>query len=1207
MSVITTCYNFNDPPLCYPYTIAANPVFSTDVGMKGLTYYNVTIPIVFSTENYGYAYFEFTYTGVSEYAALSFSNFGQSPIAVSQTGIEGPFFPMPAGYWNGYEITLKSGEVKKVYIIVNHDPDKVKITSDNPLNIDIAIGVHSGDSLSDPNQVCIKYECDLMSLYQYEVGVHAYSDYDSLINPKCTVILAAETPIETWGKGTYLWVGSNFAFPAPPYYYGSGDTVYKVAPIDLNRSWGKKLSSLTVKTNGWKKLWKKPPRVSYQWEGPKSWYNIDDTVQACIMVMWPQSGFISHTINISLLTQPTKYKFLMGYHANSKQVSNDNFFAKWIFSDEKFYPLTGYRHLTTFLMGGYVRSTTRTVNVDVEFSVILDKATLISVGGSLAAYALWTGLRYAVFLAKAATAFPALGPTASASYYFCIHSFALGPWGILIAAAILIGIALFKTIKSVYQQMCKVLLYEYSTGPYIELGSSISRLQDMSQINNGYYCDGVYFYTQSNTVNNKELSSTNTLIAEIPNIVTQFEYSLQADNPTLIDYSTVGNLYLIKLLLLSYESGEPIEYASGTIYCSDAINETIDISDCGELTIPYSIDINMPACFAKSRISQEDANNRAIEASGYIALVTQAEAEVQGLADDDLGELDCFFTHQIRVETNAIGISCYYNNTDRQGLTIGKKLHFNDWGRTTALTGFYAITGETPYRTFYKIDSSGYVDDIFTMQLSSSTTVYGTKSNLSVDTTNLQYVSNWYLTSPNFLLLSDEITSILEKKCLDPNTLLSNNLLVRGYYYSGSTDDLLLYDDNYNNYNMSQGIAGYYYPLIEWMLELMFQYFPSMTIYIDISQICLPAGSFVSSKYGFYIKGRINGNETSLYNEVNLTINVYVDSILKHAYNVTTNWNVKTYVPYDGYILITDNITSIQITSINSANPMNKITYVIGTFTGCSNPTTTTTTTTAGTTTTTTTFSGITTTTTTTTNPFTNGLEACWNFEEASLPLLDSTINNNDLSFNVNVSYQQTGKINYCIYLPNSIAAISSFPSSDTLGLTTFTISTWVKCTVKPYHSGDKARTIFSKLSKQGGNDSGGYSLIVNPAFGGVVLLVMDCSGQTHSNSTESTAVNDGDWHHIVATFEPTGFLNEGYVKIYHNNVLEVDQAISTFVLPFTYGSTYVPAMVGNMYHGGYSYPLDGYVDATSIWNRVLTVSDVEYLWNSGNGFECPS
>lgn len=904
----------------------SKPDFSQGSTIKGLKYYNNFENIEFSSSVYGYVQVDLTYSGTSLYAGVSFGTEG-STFSVGIDGIDGLFFPFPDGVFDEYDIKLTSGVKKTVYIILNGDTNKVT----DKLKIRGSVGIKAGTSLST-NTIKVDYECTIHPLYSYQMGLHVYSPYDAIFTPKLTTFLYSKDIITSWTSNTRVWATATFDTPALQYYYGYGNYVYKVGG-PVRRSFGTKEKYEVVQTL-WRSIWGKPPIVTKVDIGPTDFYNSgDDTIDACVNVILTKAGIITNVIDKTTLVLPTKYKYYMGYDASNKQTSNDSFFTKYVFAESKFYPITGLQHMMYRLISGYIRSTG--FNIDPSGQIV----PLLAAGLPLLAAGLVSAL-------------PSLNAAISS---FFISGGPFGQWcvGLLTGAAggasafavlgligLIIGViyALTKKIRKTLQESCKKFLTEYTTSPYIETGKSISRTSDMTQKNNGYYCDGVYFYTQSGTtVTIKELSSTNSLISEDP-VQRLFQYSLAADDPTIVKQ-------INKLMLLPYTSGIPIEYTSGTTYYSTAITTTVPITDCAELAvIPTGITYTLPSGYTTSRVSQIDADNLAN------ATLTSISSQISGsfnysemLSDVNLGTIDSFFTHEIKVETTPTVANCYYDNTNQLGLTVGKKVFYDHMGRYEAMNGYYAITGSTYYRTFYKL-VNGSVSDIFNMQTSGSITVTGTTSNiLSVITTNLDYSSNWYFTSLSTSDITIKVNNILNQRCFDPNSLYAESYLVRGFY-KPTADLFYLYNDNYSNVTTTEAKAGIYKPIVEWLYEPTFVYYPGLTLNINIQEICLPSTEYSSSLFGFNVLGSLNGFDTPLYNAVSLTVNVYKNNdgfgnVLVHTYNVVTESDKDTYVSYDGFVQTTDIISLIQIMSIDSVNPNGKMTYAIGTFTNCLNPT----------------------------------------------------------------------------------------------------------------------------------------------------------------------------------------------------------------------------------------------------------------------------
>jgi hypothetical protein len=923
----------------------SKPKFLTDSPIKGLLYSNFCSIIKYTTSDYGYAEIILTYTGNASYAGVSFSNAQGSTFSIGQYGIDGLFLPFYNGKHDNYDIKLTSGVAKSILIIMDSDPNKIS----DQIQIDFSLGVSAGN-VSDTNSVQIDYVCVKTPLYQYEMdGLHVYSPYDAIYSSKLKTNLSSKTAIASWDKYTRVWADSEFSVPAFQYYYGRGNYVYKVGgPID--RSYGTKQKVDTYQTL-WRNIWKKPPVVKETILGPAYYYNVsNDTIDACVNVILTGAGIISSKIDKTTLGEPSKYKYYMGYDASVKQLSNDLFFEKYSFANKKYYPITGQMHMMFKLAPGYVKST--------EFDVDSGSGDVTNIGriGMSDKLIPLIAAGVTILAAIAAVEFQATissvlingGQFASWVYNISFTSAASGiPPLMIIGLVILVVVivwALFSKKREVFQEPCLQFLIEYTTTPYIELGSALSRTPNLLSINNGYFCDGAYFYTQSGgVITVKELSSTEALLSEDQNggVVLGYMPSLAPDDPTTVTQFD-------KLIFLPYTSGIPIDYYSGTRYFSAAQSIVVQITDCAELVVtPGNVSYDVPYGQFMSTVSQLDADQQANDYVKQVSEIIKTLNYGTMLYGDDLGVIDSYFTHEIRVETNPTVLSCFYNNTNRQGLTVGKKLFYDPDGRFECMNGFYArdpdpdIPSETFFRKFYKL-TNGYVVDIYTMLLSSSLTVTGLFDTIPVVTIHLDHTSNWYFTSFSDSDLGNKVNDILLNRCFDPNTLYAETYLVRGYYDSIG-ESFYLYGNNTSSYTISDAPVGLYKPLMDWLGEKSFYYNPSLTIYIDIEKICLPIDNYANALFGFYVNGRVNDIFSPLYNAVSLTVKVYTNNdnlgnTLKATYNVVTDPNKSTYVSYNGLIDQSDIVSLIQIDSIDSANPEGKITYIIGTFINCTSP-----------------------------------------------------------------------------------------------------------------------------------------------------------------------------------------------------------------------------------------------------------------------------
>jgi len=169
------------------------------------------------------------------------------------------------------------------------------------------------------------------------------------------------------------------------------------------------------------------------------------------------------------------------------------------------------------------------------------------------------------------------------------------------------------------------------------------------------------------------------------------------------------------------------------------------------------------------------------------------------------------------------------------------------------------------------------------------------------------------------------------------------------------------------------------------------------------------------------------------------------------------------------------------------------------------------------------------------------------------------------------VSYV-SGKIgNAGSYNGSSSRTVIGNPTN--LKLSTLSISCWIKSS----GAGSGYRSILSKRYA--------YNLYFNSN-----VLVTYSYGSPVGEKSTSTNISDGTWKHLVLV-QQSGVTNG--TKIYINGVL---------VLTTTVGQT---AQTDNIFFG-FDTDASGYtnyiLDETSIYNTVLTQSDIDILYNSGTG-----
>ena len=149
-------------------------------------------------------------------------------------------------------------------------------------------------------------------------------------------------------------------------------------------------------------------------------------------------------------------------------------------------------------------------------------------------------------------------------------------------------------------------------------------------------------------------------------------------------------------------------------------------------------------------------------------------------------------------------------------------------------------------------------------------------------------------------------------------------------------------------------------------------------------------------------------------------------------------------------------------------------------------------------------------------------------------------------------------------------------------------ISYWIKT--------DATLTNFASYFSIGVNVSyvgGAYNYSAGRLYKTGTGLVVYIQGA--GSSSGSTLLDDGNWHHIIQTYSDNGN-NTSRVRIYvdGNTTPEVDLASTLSYAPLT----------SNLFIGARNASADrgfpGSVDEVSVWDSVLSTSDITAIWNSG-------
>ncbi len=162
-------------------------------------------------------------------------------------------------------------------------------------------------------------------------------------------------------------------------------------------------------------------------------------------------------------------------------------------------------------------------------------------------------------------------------------------------------------------------------------------------------------------------------------------------------------------------------------------------------------------------------------------------------------------------------------------------------------------------------------------------------------------------------------------------------------------------------------------------------------------------------------------------------------------------------------------------------------------------------------------------------------------------------------------------------------------------GTSDFTISAWVRT------SGGSYRTVYGK----GGDDGGGIRCHL-AVDGSVGRIIVDDDADK-KDPTGSILVGDQQWHLLVAKREGTN------LRLYVDGVEDAGlTAHARSTLPAGYdlsGTSQYGAYIGciTTNNDGSLYKFfSGVIDDLALWTRALTVEEIAFLWNNGDGNPVP-
>ena len=841
-----------------------------------------------------------------------------------------------------------------------HSKSVVAITATGYIKVKVAFGSPKNRNVQSIN-FTVTATCG-NEIFGYDMGVNPYSSYDSYYSPAAVTAVYSETNISGWTTNTLVYNDALLFSRALPYFYGDNvranptHKVYQIGSV-IKRTYGTHRNYKVVK-------WFLGPRKTYPViDGPKDWLStvLDrdhlETVYSCVEPSMEGVGVLRKIINTSDLHQPTKYSYYLGYATNQQDesIASSSVFVAWNpkpsvnFSsgyDGKYTPITGFQHMMTKMSRSYGFSIPDPdlhgfLNGDqylyFAFGMVgltwLLKAVANS-GDFIGHQTLWGPNSYQEPMGDALydegvgldSVVGANGEeiTLYESQFQAAAYRAVAWFYVAWIVATLIVIAIQDNSITFDEYPCRWFKKRYSNKPFLGDGTPIYSTVTGSTFVSGTWCDGSHFFNiPDGSTDGKITSNKLSYSVDSDNKKT---YSLPVLNPS--DFSKP--FYIVdfhKLLMLSYTAGYPEQYNT-TVYSSNSISSvtvTLDSSVIGDLNNSLPITHEIPAGLFTSTISLDDANNQAQAYYNTLTGITSSSTYQKSIASKPGVEtLEMTFTHEIKDETTPNTSFYFYDNSDSNGLTVGKKLYKDFDGLFTSLNGYYSIEQQNGvFKTMYKL-SYGVVTDILVWANSSDTTVTSQYigGTYNVVTSNQNLTSDWYLNS---------IISTGSTPTWNTQDFYNSWFVVKGLVDdTNQPNTFYLYDNNLtgstliNADSLTSNSNGVYTSLIN---KSSFTYYSSHTLYVNSEEI-----TTIDNQNGvnFYLTDDSAGTNLSpSYVGLTFDVNLYTgSSVLYSATTVTfatysSSQFVSLDIPNTGHT-----ITSVYITSNLSQSSFNKVSFV---------------------------------------------------------------------------------------------------------------------------------------------------------------------------------------------------------------------------------------------------------------------------------------
>jgi len=220
----------------------------------------------------------------------------------------------------------------------------------------------------------------------------------------------------------------------------------------------------------------------------------------------------------------------------------------------------------------------------------------------------------------------------------------------------------------------------------------------------------------------------------------------------------------------------------------------------------------------------------------------------------------------------------------------------------------------------------------------------------------------------------------------------------------------------------------------------------------------------------------------------------------------------------------------------------------------------------------------------TATKPSINNLVAWWTLDEESGNDVYESVREGSYT-STGAVVNSNGKINYCRYFDGSSDTIN-IGDQSWLEVTNITLVFWAKCI-------DYTRSLNGGIAKGFIFDNGANSSYSIDFHAGDARWTLTNSADNYVRL--SASISDNNWHMWTGTFASY----EGSKNVYlYKDAVQQDSLTSSLIIDYSKANNNFA--IGARDDGSYSFY--GYIDEVSVWNSALSVDNLEWLYNNGNG-----